>query len=511
MRQYEMFELAFNAPKPDGSQTQIDLSAEFTWGENCKIVKGFYAGSGVYKIRFLPEEPGEYTWRISGGVKAKGGAYCGPAMGAHGIVRTSGTHFTYADGTIFRPVGTTIYALAHQTPALIEQTLATLQNAPFNKVRQCVFPKHYDYNHNEPEFFPFELDANGDWDVHRPCFPFWDRLETILFQLAELGIQTDLILFHPYDRWGFSELSREQCLVYLDYLLRRFTAIPELWWSMANEFDLITARTTEDWYAFEAFITENDPWHHLLSNHNCFSFYDFTRPAISHCCVQTTQVESAGQWIKKYHKPLIYDECCYEGDLPQPWGNISGFEMVNRFWIAGVQGAYATHGETFLSEDEVLWWAKGGILKGKSPSRIAYFKAFLDSIPGPLEPWEIDLLEGMEPATIEQFSRSPFVTLPQLMPAWQQNSTFIKETNFRGHYGNAVFLQYMGRHCAGLLQWTLPEDRTYLLDVIDVWEMTRKTVLTGVSGKVTIRLPGKEGIAVVAIEEATAMGMMQLL
>ena len=29
------------------------------------------------------------------------------------------------------------------------------------KVRHCVFPKHYDYNHNEPPYYAFEKDADG--------------------------------------------------------------------------------------------------------------------------------------------------------------------------------------------------------------------------------------------------------------------------------------------------------------------------------------------------------------
>ncbi len=72
-------------------------------------------------------------------------------------------------------------------------------------------------------------------------------------------------------------MTMEENLIYLDYLLRRFAAIPQIWWSMANEYDLVMDRTMEDWYDIESFIVENDPYHHLLSNHNCFGFYDFSR------------------------------------------------------------------------------------------------------------------------------------------------------------------------------------------------------------------------------------------
>lgn len=56
-------------------------------------------------------------------------------MSRHGMVRAVGTHFEYEDGTVFHPFGTTVYALAHQEEDLIRQTLDSLKNSPFNKVR----------------------------------------------------------------------------------------------------------------------------------------------------------------------------------------------------------------------------------------------------------------------------------------------------------------------------------------------------------------------------------------
>ena len=35
-------------------------------------------------------------------------------------------------------------------------TLGTLAEAPFNKIRFCVFPKYYDFNRREPLTHPFE-------------------------------------------------------------------------------------------------------------------------------------------------------------------------------------------------------------------------------------------------------------------------------------------------------------------------------------------------------------------
>ena len=110
------------------------------------------------------------------------------------MVRAEGTHFTHEDGSRYIPFDTTVYALVHQEDAIVEQTLETLKNAPFNKVRMCVFPKHYDLVANEPPYHPFMKNEDGVWDVHKPDFTFWHRFEKYLDRLEELKIQVDLIL-----------------------------------------------------------------------------------------------------------------------------------------------------------------------------------------------------------------------------------------------------------------------------------------------------------------------------
>ena len=503
-----MFELQFEGAEPAGSQASVDVTAEFicTDAEGTKTsmnVKGFYAGKGVYKVRFYPAKAGEYAWKVTGLVAGEGKETCAPGDGsAKGIVRAVGTYFEYDNGEVFKPFGTTIYAMNHQEEELRQTTFATLKTAPFNKVRHCVFPKHYDYNHNEPPYYAFEKDEEGHWDVNRPCFDFWDHFEEGIFALADMGIQSDLILFHPYDNWGFATLSMEDNLVYLDYLLRRFSAIPEMWWSMANEYDLCMAKTMEDWYAIEEYIAANDPYHHLLSNHNCFGFYDFTRPNITHVCVQTILIQKAAEWMKQYNKPVINDECCYEGDLPLSWGNISTFEMMHRFWAQNAVGAYATHGEVFRCAEEILWWSKGGVLKGESPKRIAFLKGIMDEIPGALEPWEEDPrsrmpnIDDMTPERLEELQNSPVAQSFLNMSDYDRLVSELKDMDYAGHYKDEVFVKYFGHHCNSIATIYLPEDAEYQLEIIDAWEMIRSVAMTGVSGKVDVELPGKEGTAI---------------
>ena len=70
--------------------------------------------------------------------------------------------------------------------------------------------------------------------------------------------------------------------------------------SLANEYDLMFNRTMEDWYEIEEFVAANDCYGHLLSNHNCVHFYDFTRPNVTHCCIQTDGMHKAAEWQERY-------------------------------------------------------------------------------------------------------------------------------------------------------------------------------------------------------------------
>lgn len=506
MRQYETFELEFQGAEPEGTQAAVDLKAVFVQDCIVKEIKGFYAGNGRYKVRYYPQSTGVCVWKITSSLMLsgtlEGTEECLPAdVNVHGMVQTQGLHFRYEDGNRYLSIGTTIYALFHQEKSLIDQTMETLGNAPFNKVRCCVFPKDYDFNHNEPELYAFEK-KDGRWDVNRPCFAFWDALETRILQMQRLGIETDLILFHPYDRWGFSELSKEECIVYLDYVVRRLSAIPNIWWSLANEYDLMEYFEKEWWYAFSQFIHENDVYGHLLSNHHCLTMWDFADPNTTHCCIQGSAMTQIPDMQKKYGKPVIFDECGYEGTIPYAWGNLSGFEMINRIWTAFVMGGYCSHGETFWNEEEVLWWAKGGILQGESPARIGFLRRILEELPGNLE------------ACASQFDRERLneaLADPEMaaaIPYVIKSIAKLDESAFLdfmagnreviGHCGEEVYLQYWGIHCSCWCDMVLPQDKIYDVEVIDVWEMTREKKLKAASGMIRVPLPGKEGIAVLA-------------
>jgi hypothetical protein len=208
--------------------------------------------------------------------------------------------------------------------------------------------------------------------------------------LRDLGIEADIILWHPYDRWGFAEMGAENDDRYLRYAIARLSAYRNVWWSLANEYDLMAPgamaghrgdKAMADWDRFFQILQNEDPHQRLRGIHNCRGWYDHTKPWVTHCSIQTSDFHRAKEFRDTYGKPVVYDECRYEGDIPQGWGNITAEQMVRYFWMGSLAGCYVGHGETYKHPDDLLWWSKGGVLRGRSPVRIQFMKDLIEALP----------------------------------------------------------------------------------------------------------------------------------
>ncbi|WP_338722018.1 DUF5060 domain-containing protein [Devosia sp. XK-2] len=485
------YELTLEGPSSGNPFHDVQLRAIFRHGEREVRVNGFYDGNGQYKFRLLPDEAGTWSYvTISNAPEldgAQGSFEVGAAKpGHHGPVRVSNRHhFRYADGTRYINIGTTAYVWNLQGEAVEQQTLATLAEAPFTKIRMCVFPKHYRYNQNEPDRYPFPLikqgtsawdgsfnGGNGGWEFDFERFEpdYFRHLEMRINQLAEIGVEADLIIFHPYDRWGFSRMSPAQDDAYLKYLTARLSALPNVWWSMANEYDLMPSKTLADWDRFIHIVSDNDPFGHLLSVHNCFAFYDHNHPRITHSSIQRSAASNSALWREKYGKPVSIDECCYEGDISELWGNITPQKMVRRFWDGTVNGGYVTHGETYYNDSETLWWAKGGKLIGESVERIAFLRRILEDGPDEgLDPvkstgaYRIQMAGGLDHVVLQQLFASP-----QGEEGWSRVQAWWATAGQPHRY----YLTYMGENQPRELTVAVPPDERYSATLIDTWNMT---------------------------------------
>ena len=387
VERWGIYELTLDGPDTGNPFVDVELTAEFKQNGQTFEPHGFYDGNGTYKIRFMPDEPGEWTYITksnSAQLNGKTGQFTciQPTETNHGPVHVhKNFYLRYADGTPYHQFGTTCYAWAHQGEAMEKQTLQTLVNAPFNKMRMCIFPKDYVYNKNEPVYYPFEGKPLTAWDFTKFNPEFWQHFEQRVQDLLNLGIEADIILFHTYDRWNFENMDAESDDRYIRYAVARLAAFRNVWWSLANEYDIMPAKSESDWDRFFQIIRDHDPYQRLRGIHNCRGWYDHSKPWVTHTSIQTSNMAQGIRYRTQYGKPVIYDECRYEGDIPHGWGNINAQQMVQHFWAGTTSGCYVGHGETYKHPEDLLWWAKGGVLRGESPPRIAFLKDFMADAP----------------------------------------------------------------------------------------------------------------------------------
>lgn len=489
VERWGVFETALDGSARGNPFDDVTLAGVFENGDTRVRVPGFYDGNGMYRIRFSPADLGHWVWKTESDAPALNG-HAGafecvrPSPANHGPVSVTpdGYNFAYADGTPFRQIGTTSYSWALQSDAKCDQTLATLRASPFNKIRMLVFP-------NVPSVATNPFVRTGpklhDWDPTRPDPAYFRRFEDRIRRLGEIGVEADVILFHPYDpQRGYSDMKRADDERYLRYVAARFGAFRHVWWSLANEYDLIKTKSVADWDHLFRFLEASDPYDHLRSIHQAYRYYDARKPWVTHASVQNNAAvlgDVPAQLHRSFaEKAVIFDEVGYEGNIDQRWGALKPEALVERFWWGTVAGTYVGHSETYAPDrnPDYSWLGQGGELVGTSPPRLAFLRRIMEEGPAP----------GMTP-----------------IETWWSYHMCGKPFEY--------YLRYFGLQRPTEWPVMLPGSagdplKTYRADIIDTWNMT-VTPLDGVfrmavrdkynfqdPARTTVALPGKPYFAV---------------
>ena len=257
-------------------------------------------------------------------------------------------------------------------------------------------------------------------------------------------------------------MNDEQDDRYLRYCIARLGAYRNVWWSLANEFDFMTDQPRAghkgnkqwaDWDRFFSILEKEDPYGRLRGIHNGSKWYDHTRSWVTHASLQTSDMNGGVRYRAQYRKPVLYDECKYEGNIRQGWGQLSAREMTQRFWLGTLSGCYVGHGETYAHPEDILWWAKGGVLHGQSPQRIQWLKDFM--------------------------AKSP--SFEDLKPLGNDQGRFLL-----AQPGEYYLLYALDERTQSI---ELSGDRPYKVDAIDPWEMREWPVGTARPGGFHIAAP----------------------
>ena len=198
---WDFLEFSFAGPSAGNPFLDVSLTATFRQMNRTLTVEGFYDGGGTYKVRFMPDALGEWSWTTTSNapsLHAQTGVFRvrrAASRQSRSRLRARRLSLRLCRWHAYVECGTTCYAWAFQSEATQRQTIETLSASPFNKLRMCLFPKWYQHNRKEPPLYPFPRngEANDYSTFNVAYFQHFDRLILELAASASRPISSSSI------------------------------------------------------------------------------------------------------------------------------------------------------------------------------------------------------------------------------------------------------------------------------------------------------------------------------
>jgi hypothetical protein len=437
---YDFVELTAEVPAAEGGNPFLaaSLSGEFArHGEAPQRVEGFCdaADGSVYRVRFMPAQPGTYRfraeWRRGARVEAYDGTFLALAAGRKGLVRVDAEHpwhFVW-EGTgehYFWNGTTTYWLLGWNDEQVIEQAIDRLARLKVNRIRVALSGRTSDGRRwDEPlvvntERFRFRLNPwvakqpdsveQPGFDVSRFNLEFWRKCERMLRRARERDLVVSLLFFLDgrdagADPYGKARAGSEEEQRYYRYAVARCGAYSNVMWDVTNEYHLFR---TEPWVEqMGGLLKRVDPYQHLTSVHGDAD-YRFRRSDWSDFAMYQSWDEAGGHAFMLQMRqaqartgrpmPQVNEEYGYEDHYPTRWGggrkapSRSADNRRRLAWGMYLAGGYQTTGEradrgTGAGADSGGGWING---RGDDAMTMLQGYAHLAACFGRLQWWKME-------------------------------------------------------------------------------------------------------------------------
>ena len=408
---YDFVEVAANIDHPALANcfTDVAVSGSFTKAGAPPVqVDGFCdsADGSVYRIRFMPGSPGEYTYKVAfrqgglqkdfaGSFQATDGHRRGPirvdsANPWHFIWEGTGEHYFFNGTTAF-------WLMGWKDERIIDYSIARLARLKVNRIRACIAGR--------TSVFYGEPAMNGEaWNVWLTPFPskdpqdfshpgfdwtrfnvsYWQKFDRMLRFARDRDVIMSLI-FDMNDNHSHPAAGSEDEHRYFRYAAARFGAFSNVTWDLGDDLDRYR---DEKWSRATGTLLEQwDPYKHLATTHptqnehqdrtsNWFgftSFQEWSRDQHRFMLAQRKQQEATGRII-----PQTNEEYGYEDHYPG-WAiplSDSADVLRRTAWDIYMAGGYQTAGETVRRGTNIWPDSGGGWMNGRGDDTMTMFFGF---------------------------------------------------------------------------------------------------------------------------------------
>jgi hypothetical protein len=243
-----------------------NFSGVFTNGSRVITLKGFWDNYKIGKVRFTPDKAGTWTYDINGIV---GSFNCTPSA-SKGFVHTSGTKFTYDDGTNWPWLGDTSWRMATmQIPYVgcFKELVNTREDQDYTAIQFIInsYINGLGFWKNEGGTCFDETGGAKNYNALRPEYFRW--LDRRINYALDHNLVPVMFLSWAQEYPLFTEAQWSK---YVEYVVSRYAA-KNVIWILCGEYNEIPVdfpgRTVEEFNTWGALVKAKDPYNHPMSMH----------------------------------------------------------------------------------------------------------------------------------------------------------------------------------------------------------------------------------------------------
>lgn len=438
---YDFVEVTLNVKPPNAGNpfTDATVSGQFqASGGEPVAVDGFCdaADGSVYRIRFMPNKPGRYSYAVrykrgdyeqshAGNFRARDGK-------RRGLVRVDRNypwHFVWeGTGEHYFWNATTTYALiGWRDEAVIRQAIDRLAALKVNRLRVAIIPPRvaggqqwYEPNVVTTNQFTFRVNAwpasrpdaldDPGFDVTRFNVAHWQKYERMLRHARDKDMIISVIFYVDGRLPGVDPFKKERMggedeQRYYAYAAARLAPFSNVMWDVTNEYRLFR----DDAWAerMGSFLRRVDPYDHTTSIHGHGDFRFMKSPWADYAMYQSWDEHGGNKFMLKNRAaqehtgrimPQINEEYGYEDHYPGPWGEgrkwpaRSADTRRRLAWEMSMAGCYQTTGERADTGTGAGADTGGGWINGRGDDAMTMLKGYghiVDFFTG-LEWWKLN-------------------------------------------------------------------------------------------------------------------------
>src|SRR3984957_19546016 len=410
---YDLVEVTADVQNPDAPNPFVDASLSGSFarsdGTDEREVSGFCDADngGVFRIRFMPSSPGDYSYSLvyrqgafeatqSGVFHASAGHRSGPIRVDpkypwHFIWEGTGQHYFF-NGT------TAYFLLGWKDENVIRYSIDRLHRLKVNRLRVTIAGRE-DLFFGEPimtgdnfSTYPTPWPAkhademlHPDFDYSRFSLEYWRKFDRALLYARDRDMIISLVL-DMGDNKVHTEPGSEDERRYIRYAVSRFGAFSNITWDLGDDLDRFR---NDDWaHETGTLIKKWDPYKHLATSHpisdthqdrtsdwfDFCSFQDWNRSQHAYILKQRAAQEKLGRIIPQTNEEYGYEDH-YPMWAPPPDGE-SADTLRRCAWDIYMAGGYQTAGESAKRGTNVWPDTGGGWMNGRGDDTQTMFVGY---------------------------------------------------------------------------------------------------------------------------------------